>query len=215
MSLRGPAEIQTVAFASCYVYSPTGTGAACRRSRFLRAVTKEGNPDFILKCAQRVRQQAAESGELWGFFDSRDILVPIPRCVPDCRELWPAEQLATALVDAGIGGATWPGLRRVHAVRKSATAAVGRRPTVNSHYESFLLEHPAKPVERIVLIDDVVTRGRTFLAAACRIREVIPRAQVRAFALVRTMGMVTSIEQLLEPCKGEIRWRRGDACRRP
>jgi hypothetical protein len=58
------------------------------------------------------------------------------------------------------------------------------------------------------------TKGRTLLAAASRVREAFPCAQIRAFALVRTMGF-SGVQQLLDPCKGEIRWRGGDAHRNP
>jgi len=106
-------------------------------------------------------------------------------------------------------------LRRVRAVRKSATAAPGERPTVKLHYESFCIERPAIAPERIVLIDDVITKGRTLLAAATRVHEAFPCAQIRAFALVRTMGLIPGVQQLLDPCKGEIRWKSGDAHRTP
>jgi orotate phosphoribosyltransferase len=65
-----------------------------------------------------------------------------------------------------------------------------------------------------VLIDDVITRGRTLLAAAARVREALPGAKIRAFALLRTMGF-SGIKNLLEPCRGEIRWMDGDAKRDP
>jgi hypothetical protein len=61
----------------------------------------------------------------------------------------------------------------------------------------------------------VITKGRTLLAAASRVQETFPYAQIRAFALVRTMGLISGVEQLLEPCMGEIRWRAGDAHRSP
>jgi hypothetical protein len=208
--------IQSLAFASCYVCSPNGTGAICERSRLLRALLKAGNADFILKYAMRVRQQAVDSPELSGFFDSKDVLVPVPGSAPNTTgHLSPAERLAAALVDVGIGGSTWPGLQRVRAVHRSATAEPGKRPTVKLHYQSFFMERPVRPPEKILLIDDVVTKGRTLLAAASRVHDAIPRAHVRAFALVRTLGMISGVEHLLDPCKGEIRWRFGDADRSP
>jgi hypothetical protein len=208
--------IRAVAYASCYVYSPTGSGAVCERSRLLRALLKAGDAGFMLKYALRVRQQATDSSLLTGFFDSTDILVPVPgSAVSVAGRSWTAKHLAIALVNEGLGGAAWPGLRRVRAVRKSATAAPGERPTVNLHYESFFIERPAIPPERIVLIDDVVTKGRTLLAAATRVHEAFPCAQIRAFALVRTMGFIPRVHQLLDPCKGEIRWKAGDAHRTP
>jgi hypothetical protein len=208
--------IRAVAYASCYVYSPTGTGAVCERSRLLRALLKAGDSTFMRKYALRVRQQATDSPLLAGFFGDTDVLVPVPGSAPSVTgDLWAAKHLAAALVNEGLGGAAWAGLRRVRAVRKSATAAPGERPTVNLHYESFFIERPAIPPETIVLIDDVVTKGRTLLAAASRVHEAFPGAQIRAFALVRTMGLIPGVEQLLDPCKGEIRWKAGDAYRTP
>jgi len=188
----------------------------CERSRLLRALLKAADAGFMLKYAVRVRQQATDSPLLADFFGATDVLVPVPGSAPSLTgRSWVAKRLAVALVNEGLGGAAWPGLRRVRAVRKSATAAPGERPTVNLHYESFFVDRPAVSPERIVLIDDVVTKGRTLLAAATRVHEAFPCAQIRAFALVRTMGLVADIQQLLDPCKGEIRWRSGDAHRCP
>ena len=205
--------IQTIAYASCYVYSPTGTGAVCERSRLLRALLKAGDASFMTKYACRVRQQAEDSPPLAGFFGATDVLVPVPGSTPGGFSA--AEHLAVALFNAGLGGGAWSGLRRVRAVRKSATAAPGTRPTVTVHYDSFDLERTAKAPERIVLIDDVVTKGRTLLAAASRVHEAFPYSHIRAFALLRTMGLIPGVQQILDPCKGEIRWKSGDAHRSP
>jgi predicted amidophosphoribosyltransferase len=177
---------------------------------------KAGDASFIPKYACRVRRQAEESPQWAGFFGVTDVLVPVPGSAPHkAGDPWAAEHLALALVNAGLGGEIWPGLRRVRAVRKSATAAPGDRPTVSVHYESFDIALTAAAPERILLIDDVVTKGRTLLAAASRVHEAYPRAQIRAFALVRTMGLIARVGQLLDPCKGEIQWRGGDAHRTP
>lgn len=208
--------IRAIAYASCYVYSPTGTGAVCERSRLLRALLKAGDASFMLKYASRVRQQAKDSPLLAGFFGATDVLIPVPGSAPYIAGgSWAAEHLAFALVNEGLGGTAWSGLRRVRAVRKSATSAPGDRPTVSLHYESFSIERPPILPETIVLIDDVVTKGRTLLAAATRVHEAFPCAQIRAFALVRTMGLISGVQRLLDPCTGEIRWKAGDAHRSP
>jgi hypothetical protein len=207
--------IRNLAYASCYVYSPAGTGVACERSRLLRALLKDGDAHFMPKYAVRVRQQAEQCAQLAGFFRSTDILVPVPGSSPKACGTWVAADLAHALVHEGLGAMAWPGLRRVCPVPKSATAAPGARPTVSRHYESFLMERRSIIPTSVVLIDDVITKGRTLLAAAARVRETFPHTQIRAFALLRTMGMVAGVEYLLDPCRGEIRWQAGDARRIP
>jgi hypothetical protein len=207
--------IDGVAFASCYVYSPSGDSAICARSRLLCALLKEGDAHFMTKYAVRVRRQMEPPAQLAGFFRSGDLLVPVPRSGLRAGGTWAAAELARALVQEGVGRATWPGLRRISAVCKSATAAKGCRPSVARHYDSFRLEPLKLRPASVVLIDDVITRGRTLLAAAARLREAFPDAQIRAFALLRTAGLISDIKTLLEPCRGEIRWMRGDARRVP
>jgi predicted amidophosphoribosyltransferase len=186
--------IDGVAFASCYIYSPAGESGICARSRLLRTLLKEGDAHFMFKYA---------------------VLVPVPRSAVKVGGTWAAAELARALVEAGVGSATWLGLRRISAVAKSATSAKGRRPSVARHFDSFRLEPLQIRPRRVVLIDDVITKGRTLLAAAARVREALPDTQIRAFALLRTMGFISELSDLIEPCRGEIRWMRGDARRIP
>ena len=187
----------------------------CEHSRLLRALLKAGDAHFMLKYALRVYQQAQESPQLAGFFGSDDLLVPVPGSTPStCGSTWVAADLADALVQAGVGTMAWRGLHRICPVRKSATAAPGARPTVALHYDSFLMERPQITAQSVVLIDDVVTKGRTLLAAAARLQEAFPEAHIRAFALLRTLGFLP-VQRLLDPCTGEIRWKAGDAHRSP
>jgi hypothetical protein len=208
--------IRVVEFAASYVYSPGGLCAASQRSRLLRTLLKAGDPQLILRCAWRVRQQAAELPLFAGLFTPRDVLVPVPRSTPNAAgSTWVAEHLAVALVREGLAQCVWTGLHRMRAVRKSATAIAGRRPTVLSHYDSFAFDDCAEAPDHIILIDDVVSKGRTLLAAATRVQEVLPHARIRAFAMVRTMGLIPDVGNLVEPCRGQIRWKAGDAHRNP
>jgi adenine/guanine phosphoribosyltransferase-like PRPP-binding protein len=72
-----------------------------------------------------------------------------------------------------------------------------------------LLESPG---DRITLVDDVVTRGATLFAAASLVAGTFPRADVRAFSLIRTLGLQADVERVIDPAVGTItrnRW--GDA----
>ena len=204
-------------FASCYVYSPAGEDGLCVRSRLLRELLKEGNSRFLKNYARRVQMQMADSSHLAGFLSPADVLVPVPGCVPRSdQRTFVASRLAEALLQQGLGRETWNGLKRVRRVQKSATASSSCRPSVASHYESFAIDAPACAPESLVLVDDVITKGRTLLAAAVRLQEAFPSAaHIRAFALLRTMGLTPRVRQLLEPCRGLISWRGGDARRSP
>lgn len=208
--------IRRLTFASCYVYSPLGAGIACERSRLLRSLLKARDPHFMLRYAERVREQAAEQAVLAGYFSADSVLVPVPSSSAGKRGAGSVtEYLAHALVGLGLGRRAWPGLRRARTVPKSATCRGRSRPTVGVHYDSLDVEPAADVCGDLVLIDDVVTKGRTLLAASWRLQEAFPQARVRAFALLRTMGMVDGLDRLLDPCVGEIHWRAGDAHREP
>ncbi|MGA2188066.1 MAG: phosphoribosyltransferase [Steroidobacteraceae bacterium] len=208
--------IRQITFASCYVYSPAGPGDVSARSRQLRSLLKAGDARFMFKYAVRVRQQVADHAPLAGFLGVRQVLVPVPGSAPSpAGSVSVTEHLAMALIEAGLGRCMWRGLHRIHPVRKSATAGPGCRPTVSHHYDSFAIEPLRAPPIEVVLIDDVVTKGRTLLAAAARLKEACPSTEIRAFALMRTMGLIDGVSRLLDPCVGEIRWRAGDAHRNP
>jgi hypothetical protein len=208
--------ITRITFASCYVYSPCGSSAACERSRLLRALLKAGDAHFIVKYAFRVRQQMVNGSPLAGFVCPYHVLVPVPGCARTAAgTMTVAGHLATAMLGAGLGAGIWNGLRRIWPVPKSATAAPGSRPSVGAHYHSFAVEAATAPPPQVMLIDDVVTKGRTLFAAAARLQNAFPDTEIRAFAMLRTMGRVGGVDHLLDPCVGEIRWWAGDAHRTP
>jgi adenine/guanine phosphoribosyltransferase-like PRPP-binding protein len=67
----------------------------------------------------------------------------------------------------------------------------------------------AEPVvgiaDRVVIVDDVITKGSTALAAGSRLAEVYPNVDIKVFALVRTKGLVPDIQQILDPATGIVR----------
>ena len=148
---------------------------------------------------------------------SRVVLVPVPGSAPAQGTDWVGERLAWCLREVGLAAEVWPVLRRRHAVRKSAFASAGERPSVLEHYASLAVERAASGEVglKLTLVDDVITRGRTLLAAAGRLREAFPAAEVRAFALLRTLNRDETLLQVLDPCEGEVRWAAGDARRIP
>jgi predicted amidophosphoribosyltransferase len=207
--------LASVRFASCYVYSPRGSGWLAEDSRVLCARVKTNHPLWLSHFAGHVYRSSLQDRELAGLFAHGAALVPVPGSARTGESPWGALRLAVALSGVGFGIPVWIGLRRRYAVIKSATAAAAARPSVQQHYNSFAATLPPMPMSKIVLIDDVVTKGRTLLAAAARLRSISPHVDIQAFALIRTQGFAHRLERMTEPCYGVIRWAGADARREP
>jgi hypothetical protein len=212
------ARVDALRFLAAYAYSPAGTDPVSRRSRRLCAAIKAADPEVLAGGARTIAALVRQRADFAAHLDPDAVLVPVPSSVPrPTAETDVSVDIARALARCGIGAGVRAVLARGMPVRKSATAPVGARPSVGMHFASFRIV--ATPLESaaaaFVLVDDVVSRGRTLLAAACRLRERFPRTPIVAGALMRTLGYVTDLPGLTAPCLGDIRWRHGDAVRRP
>ncbi len=205
----------SIPFTSFYVYSPRGTGWVAEDSRAMCGRVKAGDSIWLPRLAACVYRASLHHRDLARVFARGGVLVPVPGSGRTSDRPWAALQLALALSQVGFGLRVWTGLHRRYGVVKSATAGAAGRPSVREHYDSFAATLPAWPTCRIILVDDVVTKGRTLLAAAARLRTVAADVDVRAFALLRTAGFADHIERTIEPCQGVIRWAGGDARREP
>jgi phosphoribosylpyrophosphate synthetase len=201
-------------FAACYVYTRRGESAAAVGARQIRDAIKRGNPDAMTRAAARVAQVSQETPPFAAFFGPNVTLVPTPGSAPRRGDsLWVPDRIAKALQAQGLAAAVEPLLERVEAVPKSAYAAPGDRPTVEQHCASLRVTSLLTPGQELVLVDDVVTKGRTLLAAASVLASSFPEARIRAFALIRYQGFAEDLEAPLSPVTGEITWEGGDARR--
>jgi adenine/guanine phosphoribosyltransferase-like PRPP-binding protein len=71
--------------------------------------------------------------------------------------------------------------------------------------------------KKVVLVDDVVTRGHTFIAGASLIHDTYPNCEIKAFAAMRTMSYESIFVKEYEPVIGDITYRPvlDDCIRRP
>ncbi len=81
----------------------------------------------------------------------------------------------------------------------------------------MIVQKPLEEPERILLIDDIITRGSSFLGGASRIHDVYPKCEIRAFAAMRTITNEFDFGKEYAPVKGEITYRPevGDTIRSP
>ncbi len=215
-AIPATARVEVLRFLTAYAYSPAGVDPSSRRSRRLCAAIKAADPAALAAGARTIAGFVRGRADFAVALEPRAVLVPVPASVPrPMGETRVSRGIATELVHCGIGADVRELLVRAVPVRKSATAPIGARPSVAAHFASFrIIQTPIEPaVAAFVLVDDVVSRGRTLLAAACRLRERFPQTPICALALMRTLGYVTAIPGLTAPCVGDIRWRRGDAVR--
>lgn len=157
-------------------------------------------------------------GAFEDFFGDYDdvVVVPMPRSAPlVANALWPAEVICKEIVQQGLAKAVEPILRRVSAVPKSAFAAPGQRPDVQKHLDSMEASVSLVHGSRVILVDDVVTKGVTLYAGCALVQEKMPGADVRAFGLIRTLGLQPDIERIVDPVVGILRYGWGDVQRAP
>jgi hypothetical protein len=208
--------LSELTFGALLTYSPRGRSEVSQRSRRVCYDLKAGDAQTLLLVGQRLRDHVARGALLEAFFGSDVTLVPMPRSAPLVSgALWPAQKICDAIMHVGLAAQSTPVLERVTAVTKSASAGPGERPRVSEHYESLRAVARIDVSHRIVLIDDVLTKGSTAIAAASRIAEAYPNAQIALFSVIRTKGMVPEIGQILDPAVGAIRVEGDEVDRQP
>jgi hypothetical protein len=153
---------------------------------------------------------AAGLESLDDFLGADRVLVPVPRSSlqkPDSH--WPARRICEALREQGFGKGMELMLLRAHALRSSSQSpSGGGRASYQEKLESLAVRVSLDPPDKITIVDDVITTGAETLAAATRIREMIPGADVRAFGMALTRGFVLDVPAVKMPFAGEMRLNR-------
>ena len=211
-----------LSYAALLQYSPRGSQPFSVLSKDVTLAIKQDSYlrgfRMIEYVAKRIREEQGSYPFLGSYFGSSVTLVPAPRSSPlkDPRALWPALRICQALKAEGCAGHVLPCLKRVKPTTKSATAGSGQRPDPEAHYESIEVEQQGilTTPTSITIVDDVVTRGSTFLAMHQRLAEAFPLAEIRCFAVVRTMSGI-EVDQIMSPVEGLISFDGVSLQRRP
>ena len=180
---------------SALIYPSRGISPASQEAKgFIQYDVKQAKEDRDKKAVKKVLAYLEQqNGPVKALLTDTDILIPVPRSALRLRgSLWPAERIAHALHHEGIGHQIVPLLHRHEAVPRSSSLSSGdKRPDPNRHYDSLKLVwqdalYRGKEVRKLILIDDVVTRGSTLIGCAAHLRNAFPDADVQAFTLART-----------------------------
>jgi hypothetical protein len=195
--------LSSVDYATLLQYSPRGKSKPSKDSRKVRDTIKGGR---LAPYRIRISEIIAEhKGKLHPFLNSEVTLVPAPRSsITREGDLIPALEICKLLASLNLGIIA-PCLFRREAIRKSAFCKPEDRPSVPEHYQSMEVENYFPTID-ITLVDDVLTMGRTSIAGASRLAEKFPNATIRIFALMRTMGLVSEIENILSVTVGTLNY---------
>jgi|HubBroStandDraft_1064217.scaffolds.fasta_scaffold29416_2 hypothetical protein len=187
--------LPSIEYATLLQYSPDGDSEASQGSRRWRDAVKGGRIEAMRRGVAAIvagHQQALEP-----FLNEHVTLVPMPRSSPiRTGDLWPTLELANMLAGLGLGTVA-PCLERQSPVRKSALhSKADDRPSVGEHYDSFAVDGQVT-TPSITLVDDVLTLGRTAMAAASRLAEAFPDSTIRLFCLMRAKGLEKEIDSIV------------------
>ena len=222
-----------VPFGAFLAYSPRGPAndpLHGTSKQFVSALKEDGQfygESAIDRAVRRLAEVRPEDLESWlgpdvvvvpaprsSPFPPRDLEVPLRGSERDF--LWVPRRICEEMVRVGLVGEMQTLLVRERRVTKSSAAGASERPLPQAHLDSLSCRPMLDSRPRILVVDDVVTRGATLLACASLLAERFPEASVGTFALVRAMTNPIEFTRMLDPVAGTITLRpQGDTLRRP
>ncbi len=208
--------LSELSFASLLAYDPHDHSTSGKKHSTEVVNIKQDKKERLRLFALRLRE-SAEAESLRNFLGNNAIFVPVPRSAPMSTEgaLWPSLRICEEIIAVRFCFTIASCLKRITPVPKSAFSQPVDRPTAQEHFASFAVVPSAITNERIIIVDDVVTRGATLFAAASRIQEAFPECSIVSFAMVRAGVTIMPPENMLKPVIGKIELRGEQTYRTP
>ena len=182
-------------------YSPRGTSKNAHRSRVIMGKYKNADEEHITHLAKRIK----EEGKV--VFFNGATLVPVPRSSLQKNDsVYPSKTIAEIFVKNGIGKNISVLLERFKAIGKSSSQyTAAERNKVPDHLNSIKVTYALIDTPTIILVDDVLTLGRTSMACALLLKEAYPDKEIKIFCPFRTRSFEDK-DILLEIKEGEMIW---------
>lgn len=192
---------------SLFPYSKKGDSQAVQIAARIVNSVKNGRIGFLHEYFDQ-KIPIETKAELSNFIPATTTLVPLPKSAPLLENaVWPGRDICELLLTKGLGRECLPLIKRIKAVPKAAFQPNSEeRPTVELHVNSMELDDApvfSQEMEEIVMVDDVVTQGRTAYAAFIKLQEKFPGIPVKLFTLIRSDSF-KKIDNWSDPAHSEI-----------
>ncbi|MEY8758953.1 hypothetical protein [Chryseobacterium tongliaoense] len=186
-------------FLTFLAYSPRGKSEIEIASRTVAGACKNGEVSFSTRLSQRIKEN-----DLSDYFTNA-VLVPIPRSTPLVEgAVFPAKIICETLVYNGLGENVADCLSRAYAIPKSSGEFhADTRNTVQTHQDSLLVTPVLITEPTIIVVDDILTLGRTSMASVLKLQKVYPDKEIKIFCAVRTRGWKI-LENIIDISKGRM-----------
>lgn len=194
-----------IPFATMLEYASRGTNEKAQLSKRICGNIKSGNSQVINRLIHYMSKLPLNH-PISEMFRDNPVLVPAPRSTPMVEgALWPTRILSEHLVNSGFGGSVQNLIARIAPVPKSSNYYTAEsRPSCNTHFNSLLCTPPQAFIEKLIVVDDVFTLGRTSCACVRKLKEIYPNAEIFVFAAMRTRGFVASLDEIVRPSYNQM-----------
>lgn len=186
-------------FLSFLAYFPRGKSEIEISSRTVAGSCKNGDVSFSTRLSQRIKE-----ADLSEYF-SNSALVPVPRSTPLVDgAVFPAKIICETLASNGLGDSVADCLKRKYAIpRSSGQFHADTRNTVQQHQKSLELIPILITEPTIIVVDDILTLGRTSMASALELQNVYPEKDIKIFCAIRTRGW-RELDKIIDISRGTM-----------
>lgn len=186
-------------FLTFLAYSPRGSSEIEIDSRTVAGSCKNGDIGFSTRLSQRLVES-----DLSEYF-ANAALVPVPRSTPLVEgAVFPAKIICETLVENGLGESVADCLYRSYAIPKSSGQFHAEtRNTVQTHQDSLGIRPQLITEPTIIVVDDILTLGRTSMASVLQLKEAYPDKEIKVFCAIRTRGW-KNLEKIIDISHGHM-----------
>lgn len=186
-------------FLTFLAYSPRGKAEIEISSRTVAGSCKNGDISFSTRLSQRIKE-----ADLSEYF-ANSALIPVPRSTPLVEgAVFPARIICETLVSNELGESVADCLKRKYAIPKSSGQFhADTRNTVQAHQESLIVSPVLISEPTIIIVDDILTLGRTSMASALELQKVYPDKEIKIFCAIRTRGW-KDLESVIDISRGHM-----------